>query len=232
MALYPPALPSALPAILNADGSNLNPSDPCNYVEYDGVDDYYISNEGVLQAGGDFTWCCEANINSVQANATVGIMADSTNVTHGAQLLITGGNTIALYGYSNGLKNTTIPVSSFDQWVTIVVTWNGSGNVTLWVDGISSTPSATSGTIAAAGSPFFAIGTEGTDSAGREYTGGLRNIEIYSGYTTDGSVWIPGDVNSLSGPSLSLLMQAKGDVQSNEQSLLFTKYGNPQVLAC
>ncbi len=196
---------------------------PAVYSKFD-QSSYNTSSSGSLQINGAQTWACEFYITALPS-AFRTLLNNREGVSgRGFQIDINSSNQIRMFGNTGGgsiFSTFQLTGSHVNTWVKVIGTVTGIGgsqSVEVFIEGASG--GADTGATIASADDFY-IG-HNPDTAGREFDGRLRNIEIYSGKATDPANWVPGDTDSMSG--VSIIMQSEdGSGFDNDQGITFTE---------
>jgi len=197
---------------------------------YDG-NDHYTCTDAELKVPGSFTWCFEIR-NDVVFAETRNIIHNQSGATGAlVGMWVSGSDVQFLFDIGPGTQSIRVPFSitefSTAGWVKVVCVCRSGSNMQMYVDDVAPAPTS----LGAHGTPtasFYLSNHPG--AGGRQLKDSLRNIEIYSGYPTDPTLWVPGDITSMTGQGATLVMQSRdGSGTDNEQGLTFTPTGDPEV---
>jgi len=212
---------------------------PFGSTTYDGAGDYYATNAAgggdVLKINGAQTWCCEIYLTALPG-AFEGIL-DSLAGPDGFRVEIASTNAVRILA-ANGASSVISDFQLTDPahlntWVKLVGTVAGIGasnalEIFVGTESVGlATGTAASGATVLSGNDFV-IGSATAD-AGRDFTGDIRNVEIYSGVPTDPTLWVPGTTSSMTGQASAptLVYQSVAGGGSNVQGIDFTTNGSP-----
>jgi len=203
--------------------SPVYPSSACFETIYDGVDDGYLSSDAAFKIVGNQTWALEAYIETASANRAILSQWDAAT---GMLIQVQAGNTLFFYG-NGATKNFSTSITGIlNTWAKVILFYNGT-SMEAYINGVS------------VGSVLLTLLTSTTDfrisnfsgaAGGRFYDGGIRNLEVYSGFPSNPAAWIPGDTASMSG--VTLVMQSADGNGSNGQGEVFTELGAPVTQDC
>jgi hypothetical protein len=172
---------------------------------YDGVGDYYYSTDSALRIAGTQTWCFELYMPSSNTSSWEAILSNGINSNPRNGFLIevdpSSGSihaVMSIIGTSVTAVNTGVISGKKDQWVSVIMSYDGS-TLSTFFDGVAGGTAL--GGLETSVLDFY-IGN--TQFSGRgTLEGSIKNIEIYSGSATNPTEWVPGDTSSLKTSSYS-----------------------------
>lgn len=190
-----------------------------SHTMYDGINDYSYSSDSSLKIAGKQTWCCEIKRVDVSANADTFIANDNSST--GIVVRVDSSGVIRAFAYGSTTPDiygtTNIPIS---EWVKVIFVVDET-EARLYVNGVHEGSDTLSSFSTSTGDFFI-----GSDNNSNHFLGKIRNVEIYSGATTNPENWKPGFTNTLNGTTL-VMQSRNGSGDDNVQGIAFTKNSNP-----
>lgn len=190
-----------------------------SHTMYDGINDYSYSSDSSLKIAGKQTWCCEIKRVDVSTNSDTFIANDNSGT--GIVVRVDSSGVIRAFAYGSTTPDiygtTNIPIS---EWVKVIFVVDET-EARLYVNGVHE-GSDTLSTFSTSTGDFFI----GSDNNSNHFLGKIRNVEIYSGATTNPENWKPGFTNTLNGTTL-VMQSRNGSGDDNVQGIAFTKNSNP-----